>query len=247
MNNKFSLSIDKIDLAALLCSLGFEMNNFEVISHVDMNRNNRRTKSANFEFGNRSIDGRDLETVIKQYHIPAKGEKCLNVYQRARVAAHNYQCLKSVLLEGSKLQQIKCDGYTLLKNANGDDIEKTSHIPAVEHLYSNNLAVIAISTALGCGIGSYYLINNTLKCLITPSEDGITGEQIEQLFNSPSIGDPTNFNVIPVLIATFINREQLLKETYAKQTLHITNGYKQVLVSKDMSDEMKNKVLEFIN
>lgn len=241
LTKKFSLPITHIDLAAVLYALGFEMKNFQVINHLDM-ENNRRSKSAIFEFADESPQGLKLEDVIKSYHLPEKGSRCKNIMQRAKLAAHNYQVLKSVIKENQPLKQVICDGYTLLKNANAEEIPLA---PGVD--YTENLEAVAIACAFGCIIDSYRNASVGLQVACRNAPNGFCLQDVINAIASVSGASEDDFSALTVLCTAFENRKDLLSETYSNNKLHITNGYKQAIIPKNASDELKDKVLKFIN
>lgn len=153
----------------------------------------------------------------------------------AKVAAHNYQVLKSVVRENRPLQQIRGENYCILKNMNG------SNIIGDETDYSTtDLSVISIASALGFEISSYTIADGVLTVYYT--------EDIKEIVDKWLNDDhDDNYDYLSVLINTFKNRNSMMEETYAKNTLHLSSGYKQVIVGKNCSEELKKKVTEFLN
>ena len=247
-NFNFTTDIDSLDAAALLVTLGFDLKEVKVVNHLNLNTQDHapRPISASWHFEKNSPyckDAGNIEKVLKRYSFPYPGDAAVNVYQLAKIAAHNYQVLKSVILEGKKLEQIEGPNYVLLKNNNGEFINK-------ELLYgaSCDIASIAIATALGCKVTSYNTINGKLYVNLMNSKDGITLNMIENMKHDQAIANIGNFNTLPVLVAMFINREQLKKEIYEHtKTVMITRGDKLVMFNKNASDSLKRKVLSFIN
>lgn len=251
MNDSFNFTttIDSLDTAALLITLGFELKEVKVVNHINLNSQNHapRPISASWHFSKHSPycpDAGSIEKVLKRYSFPYPGEDAINVYQLAKIAAHNYQVLKSVILDGKVLQQIQGPNYTIFKNNNGDTINGTD----IYAHCSTDIASIAIAGALGCKIDSYSIINNKLFVHMQPSKDGITLRMIEDMKQDYAIANTSNFNTLPVLVAMFINREQLKNEIYEQQkSVMITRGDKIVMFGKDASDSLKLKALKFIN
>ena len=96
--------------------------------------------------------------------------------------------------------------------------------------------------------GSGGAINNKLFVRMNQSKDGISLGMIEALKQDYTIANISNFNTLPVLIAMFINREQLRNEIYEQhKSVMITRGDKLVMFGKDASDSLKRKALKFIN
>lgn len=244
----FTTTVDSLDLSALLITLGFNLNEVKVVNHINLNSQSHtpRPISASWHFAKTSLqypEAGNIEKVIKRYAFPYPGDKAVNVYQLAKIAAHNYQVLKSVIINGEKLQQLEGPNYTLLKNNNGHEVEK-------ELIYgsSTDISSIAIATALGCKVAGYNVINGKLYVNVLPSKDGITIKMIEDMKHDQAIANESNFNTLPVLIATFINREILMKEIHEQnKSVMITRGDKIVMFGKNASDKMKHKALKFIN
>lgn len=59
--------------------------------------------------------------------------------------------------------------------------------------------------------------------------------------------DDNSYGYLAVLVNTFKNRKILMEETFAKHTLHLSNGFRQVIVTKDMGENLKKKVMDFLN
>ena len=247
-NYNFTTNVDSLDLSALLITLGFTLNEVKVVNHINLNSEHHapRPISASWHFSTHSPycpEAGSIEKVIKKFAFPYQGDAAINVYQLAKIAAHNYQVLKSVILEGKLLQQIGGPNYYLLKNNNGENINK-------ELLYgaSNDIASIAIASALGWKIIAYNIVNGKLYVNMLPSKDGITLRMLEDMKHDQAIDNANNFNTIPVLVAMFINRQLLMNEIYEQnKSVMITRGDKLVMFSKDASDKLKHKALKFIN
>lgn len=250
MNNDFNFTTDinSLDAAALLVTLGFNLKEVKCVNHINLNSESHtpRPISASWHFEKTSPyypDAGDIQKVLKRYAFPYPGDAAVNVYQLAKIAAHNYQVLKSVILKGEKLQQIEGPNYTVLKNNNGESIE-------TELIYgaSCDTASIAIAAALGCKVSSYCIANDRLYVNMLPSNDGITLKMIEDMKHDQAVANVLNFNTLPVLVAMFINRDALKKEIYEQtKSVMITRGDKIVMFNKNASDSLKQKVLKFIN
>lgn len=249
MKNEFTFTtnVSSLDLSALLVSLGYPLYDVKATHHIDLNAFNNRPRpvSATWHFGTTSPYARNLGTidkVIKKYSFPGKGENALNVFQYAKIAAHNYQVLKSVVLDGAFLQQLYGPNYVILKNNNGYIVENT-----VTYGATSDLAAVAIACALGCRCTSWHLSNGVLY-VATDTHDGINANVIAQMKDDPAIASESNFDILPVLICTFINREQLQKEIHENQKkIMLTRGDRMAFFEKGASESLKRKVLAFIN
>lgn len=91
--------------------------------------------------------------------MPEKSQKIKNVAELAKLTAHNYQVLKSVVTENKPLKQIVCNGYTMLKNDNANEIPNQINN---EDERTTNLMNIAICSSLGGIITGYEMKNGLL-------------------------------------------------------------------------------------
>lgn len=233
--NKFTLPINSVDFAALLYTLGFEMKDFEILHHIKMEERNKREKTAIFEFSDTSESGLTLQSVKNNYAFPPKNKKASHIAQFAKICAHNYQVLKSVVRDNRPLQQIKGENYCILKNMNGSDVigDETDY-------HTTDLSIVAIASALGFEISTYSIADGILTVYYT--------ESIQEIVDKWLTDDhDDDYGYLSVLINTCKNRNAMMEETYAKQTLHLSSGYKQVLLPKNCSEELKKKITEFLN
>lgn len=233
--NKFTLPINSVDFAALLYTLGFEMKDFEILHHIKMEERNKREKTAIFEFSDTSESGLTLQSVKNNYTFPPKNKKASHIAQFAKICAHNYQVLKSVVRDNRPLQQIKGENYCILKNMNGSDVigDETDY-------HTTDLSIVAIASALGFEISTYSIADGILTVYYT--------ESIQEIVDKWLTDDhDDDYGYLSVLINTCKNRNAMMEETYAKQTLHLSSGYKQVLLPKNCSEELKKKITEFLN
>lgn len=246
----FSTKIEQIDQAALLITLGFELKEVKVVNHIDMNTNSHKPRkiNASWTFSKFSPFIKELGSsysVLQKFVFPQKGDTNISLLNRCKIASHNYQVLKSVIIDGKPLQQINAGDYVILKNANGKEIPKSPSI--INQNYNYTFALIAIATALGCEISRYEVFNNQMFVVMEQNKDGLNIQMIKDIYNNfnPQSDD---FTVLPTLIAMFINREHLIKEIHEqKKAVMITRGDRIVMFDKDVSDELKSKSLSFIN
>lgn len=244
----YTVEVDEVDSAALLIALGYECRKFVIISCVDISYSEpmKLGKRAQYEFGDESKGCKkygSADEVLAAHNLPLKGKTCNNVIERAKLAAHNYQVLKSVIMNNQPLQQIKGDGYTMLKNANGESVAQ-SHDTVGS---SENLASIAIAAAMGCKVCSYSLENGRLVVVMDANKDGLTLGKIDQMLHNEDLVDEDNYNDLEVLVATFLNREQLIKGVFADKKVMLMRGSKTAIFSPDATESMKKRILEHLN
>ena len=209
----------------------------------------KRHKTASYTFSDYSKGCQEFGTarkVLEGYKFPDKGKPITNTLQAAKLAAHNYQVLKSVILHGEPLMQIEGNGYTMLKNANGVAIPKSDDGLLLSY-GSSDLSAIAIAAALGCKVSSYSLEAGKLSVFMTAAPNGVTLAMIEQEKDNPSVTDETNYNLLPVLVATFINREELIKGIYAKQQVILMRGSKTAIFAANADETLKKRILKELN
>lgn len=251
MNNfTFSTPVNSIDSAALLITLGFDLLECKVVNHINLNTKTHtpREINATWTFSKNSKycpEAGSVSNVLKKFVFPTKGEKITNLYQRAKIAAHNYQVLKSVLVENKPLQQIQGFDYTIFKNSNGEVIPQDS----LMNTYSSvDIASIAIAGALGCKLLSYEYSFDKLRVFAAPNKSGISLQTIESLKSDKELHNTNNFSVLPVLTAMFLNRKWLMDEIHNRnKSILISRGDRMVMFNKNTSDNFKEQALNFIN
>jgi len=247
----YKLEINNVDLAAFLIALGFEMMNYTVTSYIDLNdRNRKRPKSGSWDFADISKNFTELgdcKSVIEKYKLPKKGEPIKNLAELAKLTAHNYQVLKSVLTENKPLMQIIGDNYTVLKNDNAANIPN-SNSTLFKLDETSDLMTVAIGCAMGCKIGSYYFDENKqLNICLYASTNGISIKRIEQAKNNEAVEDLNNYEPLFVMLATSINRKELMKGIYNNEQICLIRGSKKAYFDKNADDETKKKILERMN
>ena len=247
----YTIGVDEVDRAALLIALGYELKDYSINTCYDLNgaTPQKRGKSASYNFADHSQGCKSFgmaQDVLEDYKLPDKGKPIANALQAAKLAAHNYQVLKSVILQNEPLQQIEGKGYFMLKNANGLSVPNADN----QHLLvdsSSDLSAIAIAAALGCKVSAYSLDAGRLSVWMAASADGITLAQIEQEKNNPNLNDEDNYNLLPVLVATFLNREELIKGIYARQQVILKRGSKIAIFPANTDEKMKKRIIEKLN
>lgn len=248
----YTIGVEEVDRAALLIALGYECKNYSVITMIDLNSSvaQKRGKTANYSFSDYSKGCQDFGTaqdVLEKYKFPKKGEPISNTIQAAKLAAHNYQVLKSVILQNQPLMQIQGNGYTMLKNANGDSVPRLDDNGLLNATGSSDISSIAIAAALGCKVASYSLDAGKLQVWMYPAANGITLSMIEAEKNSPTVTDENNYNLLPVLVATFLNRDELMRGIYANQQVLLMRGSKSAIFSANADEDTKARILRQLN
>lgn len=245
----YSSGVESIDHAALLITLGYDLKDCKIVNHINMNTGNHapRKINATWTFSKNSRyckEAGSVSNVLRKFAFPAKNERAVNVYQLAKIAAHNYQVLKSVLLEHKPLQQIQGVNYTIFKNSNGNQVIND----CIMGLSSCDISSIAIAGAMGCSIMGYIYDNDRLRVTLSPNKEGITVKMIEDLKNDPELHNAKNYATLPVLIAMFINRKWLMDTIHNRNSsIMISRGDRLVMFDKNTCDNLKEKALHFIN
>lgn len=172
--------------------------------------------------------------------MPLKGHNASNIGEYAKLSAHNYQVLKSVIMEGGELKQIPAKNYTMLKNQNGDYIPKER----TENM-TDDLAKISVYCALGGLIKSYYLDENN-RLFVKLEKDFKEFDRIkEELLNGSH--DLANYDFLPILTAMTINRRELMTGIYTAEQVCVMRGEKKAIIAKNATEEVKQKVLSALN
>lgn len=245
----YNLKINDVSLAALLIALGYKMKNYDVITGLDLNNGIKREKSASFSFNDISDLFRDYgsaDNIVKLFQLPKRSQKCLNLCEYAKLAAHNYQVLKSVILENKVLKQIECDGYYMLKNdsLNADAIN-IDYSPCT--LDTTDLDAIAIASALGCPIKMYNTTNDRLSVCMGYSKDYMSILAVESLLKEENSGPDNDFSPLYVLVAMFLNRKALMSGIYSNEKIVIQRGDGLVFFDKNAPEGLKERLLDEIN
>lgn len=243
----YRLNINEVDLSAFLIALGFTMEEYTVTSYIDLNTGNKRPKSGAWRFADYSTftDLGNAENVVKCYKLPEKGKPCANIAERAKLVAHNYQVLKSVILENKPLMQLNGDGYTMLKNDNGNQvaIADNTYFAADE---TTDLMLIAIACAMGCRVASYYFdANKMLHVMLHAAADGTSIKRIER--EQQKTATENDYSTLAVLVATGINRKELLSGVWNTEKVVLIRGSKRAIFDKNANAETKQKILEAMN
>lgn len=246
----YTIGVNFVDEAALLIALGYECTDYSIISTIDLNSDvaQKRSKTANYTFEDNSTGCRDYgkaDDVIKGYKLPNKGKEIVSTLEAAKLAAHNYQVLKSVILEQQPLQQIAGKGYTMLKNANGDKVLE-SDVAALEGDVSSDIASIAIASALGCKVALYSITDGLLQVAMNAAPSGITLADVVEAKQKAEVEDTqeSDYTTLAVLVAMFLNREVLLQGVYATKKLLLIRGSKVALIPANADNEIKQRIIK---
>lgn len=104
MKEKILTSVENVDKAAVLVTLGFECSGRHVVKDVDLNSQTRLRNSAYiWEFSTVSVGGLQMEDVVAEYALgmPAgRVIKPLGAVGAARLALHNYRVLRTAQRNG---------------------------------------------------------------------------------------------------------------------------------------------------
>lgn len=243
----YTVRVEVVDEAALLLALGYELRDYSIITSIDLNGEvaQKREKTANYEFSDNSSGCNEYgtaEEVLEGYKMPVKGQSIKTLLERAKLAAHNYQVLKSVILKGEPLQYLEGKGYYMLKNANGVTIPSDD---TAEGESSEDLASIAIAAAMGCKVISYRLEAGRLTVTMAANKDNLTVSRIEQEKNKED--NESDYSHLSVLVAAFMNREELIKGIYARQEIMLIRGSKQAIFSANADEKLKKRILLELN
>ena len=248
----YELKVLNVDLASFLVSLGYAMKKFLVTSTLDLNNPNvKRPKSGQWSFDDVSQGYTELgtcEDVMKKYQLPSKGKAISNLAEYAKLTAHNYQVLKSVVTEKQPLQQIICDGYTVLKNDNGQQIPITSS-SYFDNERTSDLWDVATACSLGCSICGYYFDENQQLNIMLNRTNDMSLKKIEDMKNKVMNAETDNddYSPLSVLVSTGMNRKELMSGVWNEEKILIVRGEKMALIDKKCDKDLKQKVIDMLN
>lgn len=226
------------------------MKGYTVTSFIDLNdRTQTRPKSGSWSFDDTSIfnEMKDCQSVCESFILPSKGKKIKNLGELCKLTAHNYQVLKSVVLENKQLMQIIGDGYTMLKNDNGSDISIcSSSLFKLDE--TTDLMTVAIACSLGGKISNYYFDQNKQLHIALETGSGINLSKIEDAKLNLNYDEQKNsLDPLSVLIAYADNRKELLSGVYNRNRICLIRGEKRAFFDKDAPEELKKRILEEMN
>lgn len=238
----FNTAVDGVDEAALLIALCFPCEQPRQVKTVDCTSQGHATpERLVWRFAEHSVgSGYTMTAARMAFHLPKRGAAASDIFQKARIAACNYQALKSAVM-GAPLTVLEGSNYTLLRNGEGiplqplqDTTGATTHLPSV-----------AIAAALGCrfqGAGT-----SLGKVHVLPSPGGpVSPQQVEAYGLTGEAAKAGNFSDLAVLVAMFQNRAELMRQAFGRRVV-FKNGRRSAIVSAEASQKLINKAYSFIS
>ncbi len=237
----FNTAVSGVDEAALLIALCFPCKPPQLVKSVNCNSRGKSVPDRlTWHFAAKSPSGYDLNTARLAFTLPKHHQPANGIFQRARIAACNYQALKSTL-RGEPLTALIGQNYTLLRNGEGNPVPPLfSGAPCT----SSHLPSVAIACALGCRLAATGRILDTLHVLPSPGQP-VTPELVQNYGNSEESARPDNFSDLAVLTAMFKNRAVLMEHAYGRRVV-FRNGSRAAIVSGDSSEKLIDKAYDFI-
>ena len=238
----FNTSVDGGDEAALLIALCFPCEHPRQVKTVDCtSQGHAAAERLVWRFAEHSVgSGYTLTAARMAFHLPKRGTPAADLFQKARIAACNYQALKSAVL-GAPLTVLNGPNYTLLRNGEGSPLPPlTTTAGASSHLPS-----VAIAAALGCRLSAAGSSLGKVHVLPSPGA-AMTPQQVEAYGLTGEASKAGNFSDLAVLVAMFQNRAELMRMAFGRRVV-FKNGTRSAIVSADASQKMINKAYSFIS
>lgn len=238
----FNTAVDGVDEAALLIALCFPCEQPRQVKTIDCTSQGHATPDRLvWRFAEHSVgSGYTMTAARMAFHLPKRGTPAADIFQKARIAACNYQALKSAV-KGAPLSVLEGSNYTLLRNGEGSPLPLlTTTAGASAHLPS-----VAIAAALGCRLSAAGSSLGKVHVLPSPGA-AMTPQQVEAYGLTGEAEKPGNFSDLAVLVAMFQNRAELMRQAFGRRVV-FKNGSRSAIVSAEASQKLINKAYSFIS
>lgn len=237
----FNTAVSGVDEAALLIALCFPCKPPQLIKTINVSSQARDIPDRlTWHFAAKSPAGYNINNARLAFRLPRRNHLANDIFQRARIAACNYQALKSAL-RGEPLTSLDGENYTLLRNGEGSPVP---HLSPGTPGTSAHLPSIAIACALGCRLAAAGRALDILHALPAPGQP-VTPELIQNYGTSEEASRPDNFSDLAVLTAMFKNRAVLMEQAYGRRVV-FHRGSRAAIVSGDSSEKLIDKAYDFI-
>lgn len=219
-------SIESVDLAALLISLDFPLNEASVIEGKNLDSaGHDPKKTMSWKFCNTSTDGRyTIDKVKEGWKLPKKFT--LDVLQLSRLLAHNMAVLKNVAKRPQGLIYSDFGGIGILADEKKSDVAKDIPLNNIGFGGCSDTAANALAITLGCIPVAMYKRGNNLSMLFDYREGKVNIDDIKKMINDDRMRDENNKNAIAVLICQLDNRQEILAniDKFRKKIRLIADG-----------------------
>lgn len=238
----FNTAVNGVDEASLLIALCFPCEQPNLVKTVDCTSQSRPAPDRLvWRFADTSPSGYTLAAARLAFRLPKRNNAAGDIFQRARLAACNYQALKSAL-RGEPLTALSGGNYTLLRNGDGTRVPPLS--PGTPGT-SSHLPSVAIACAMGCRLAAAGRALDILHVFPAPGQQ-ITPEFVQSYGASEEAARPDNFSELAVLCAMFRNRAVLMEQVYGRRVV-FRNGGRAAIVSGNASEKLADKAYNFIS
>lgn len=239
MKEKIVTSVDNLDKAAVLVTLGFECTGRHVVRDVDLDSQTRRRGTAFiWEFETVSAGGLELGAVVAEYAVgmPAgRVLKPLGAVGAARLALHNYRVLRTALRNGAPVWADDLLGCVRLGNYRGPgESVAVERVGAVSGGCRVDYA--AVLAALGYMPECWSCAEGKMQVRMRGrAEQAPVAARVMMLRDEVWLTDPQNMEPLAVGLLAIRNRGLLLADD-AGETLRVSKNGLVGLVRKGAGD-----------
>lgn len=202
-------SIDSIDLAAFLISLGFPLVSCNTVEGINVDGGPAPKKTITWKFRDVSENGKHkIEDVRRKWVLPK--EFTLDTYKLSRLLAQNLGVIKNLAKKPSTIVWNDYNGIGLLSSTEKTLKHKVLPISTSGFGGICDTSTMALAVTLGVIPNSMYVTNGRLYMSFINSNNSVNVNDVYGMMKDPAMRDPNNFNVIATLICQLDNRSEIL-------------------------------------
>lgn len=247
-------SVDNLDKAAVLVTLGFECYGRHVVRDVDLGSatSTHRDSAYLWQFGQVSAGGLKLDEVSAEYALGMPAGRCLKLpgaVGAARLALHNYRVLRKVLKQGAPLWVDDLLGCCRLGNfANAEGSREVRRMVVAERGKCCRAEYAAVLCALGYVPAGFYCGEGQVWVEMEEREGrAAVAAQLLLLNDERWLHEINNFEPGAVALLAIRNRGHLLQEAHPGETLRVHKNGLVGLVSRGADECVTGELCKRLN
>lgn len=250
MKEKILTSVENLDKAAVLVTMGFVCHGRHVVKDVDLDSQTGRRHSAYiWDFETVSVGGLKLEDVCAEYAVGmpcGRVLKPLGAVGAARLALHNYRVLRTALRNGAPVWADDLLGCVRLGNYPGPgESRAVERVAAVSGGCRADYA--AVLAAVGYMPESWSCAEGKVQVRMTGRpEQAPVAARVMMLRDEVWLKDPQNLEPLAVGLLAIRNRGLLLGDE-AGETLRVSKNGLVGLVRKSAGELAMRGLCERMN